>query len=135
MDDVLTRIWQDLAGRLTGPLTLRLVVQPIMAGVLAARDGVHDARRGASPFFWAILTNPAHRHDLVKDGWKSIAKVFSVAILLDGVYQFIALGWFYPTEALIVASILAIAPYLLVRGPVNRLVRGVRRPASETQRS
>jgi hypothetical protein len=135
MDDVVTRIWQDLVGRLTGPLTLRLIVQPIMASVLATIDGLRDARQGGPPFFWAILTDPIHRHDLIRDGWGSIAKVFSVAVMLDAVYQFIALGWFYPTEALIVAFILAIVPYILVRGPVNRLARGVRRTASETQRS
>jgi hypothetical protein len=135
MDDVVARVWQDLVGRLTGPLTLRLIVQPIMASVLATIDGLRDSRQGGPPFFWAILTDPTHRHDLIRDGWRSIAKVFSVAVLLDGVYQFIELGWFYPTEALIVAFILAIVPYILVRGPVNRLVRSVRRPASQTQRS
>lgn len=30
MDEVLTRIWTDLVGRLSGPLTLRLVLAALM---------------------------------------------------------------------------------------------------------
>jgi len=29
--------------------------------------------------------------------------------------------WLYPSEALLVATVLAILPYLVVRGPVNRI--------------
>jgi hypothetical protein len=31
MDDTLTRFWNDLVGRLTGPMTFRLILQPVMA--------------------------------------------------------------------------------------------------------
>ena len=51
-----------------------------------------------------------------------MGKVFVVAIILDAVYQYIALSLFYPVEALLVALILAIIPYVLLRGPVNRLM-------------
>ena len=50
-------------------------------------------------------------------------KVFIMAVLIDAVYQYIQLSWFYPGEALIVAFILAFIPYLLIRGPVNRIAR------------
>ena len=50
-------------------------------------------------------------------------KVFIMAVLIDAVYQYIELSWFYPGEALIVAFILAFIPYLLIRGPVNRIAR------------
>jgi hypothetical protein len=46
MDDSLTRVFGDLAGRLTGPLTFRLILQPLMAGFHAWRDGSRDARIG-----------------------------------------------------------------------------------------
>ena len=36
MDDVLARMWTDLRARLTGPLTLRLYLQPAMATLYAA---------------------------------------------------------------------------------------------------
>jgi hypothetical protein len=135
MDDVLARMWEDLVGRLSGPLTLRLMLQPLMAAILATKDGLRDARLGAPPFFWAVLNDPGHRRDLLRNGWTSIAKVFSVAVLLDAVYQFIALRWFYPGEALIVACILAIVPYLVIRGPANRLARASRQPEKGTLQS
>jgi hypothetical protein len=47
--------------------------------------------------------------------------------VLDAVYQYIALRWFYPGEAVLVAIILAIIPYLLVRGPVDRIARRSRK--------
>jgi hypothetical protein len=49
--------------------------------------------------------------------------VFIVAVVLDVVYQIIVQKFVYPGETIIVAIILAIVPYLLVRGPVDRIVR------------
>ena len=46
-----------------------------------------------------------------------------MAIVIDGIYQFIVCRWFYPGEAIITALILAFVPYLLIRGPVNRIAR------------
>jgi hypothetical protein len=40
------------------------------------------------------------------------------------VYQIIVFRRFYPVEAIVVAAILAIVPYLLIRGPVTRIARG-----------
>ena len=43
---------------------------------------------------------------------------------IDIVYQLIEHRWqVYPGEAILVAIILAIVPYLLVRGPINRIFR------------
>lgn len=60
---------------------------------------------------------------MLRDGWKAVGKVFVIAIMIDLVYQVIVVRWFYPGEALLVAAILALIPYLLIRGPVNRIVR------------
>jgi hypothetical protein len=61
---------------------------------------------------------------MLKEGWKSIGKVFTLAVVLDIVYQLIEHRWrVYPGEAILVAIILAIIPYLLVRGPINRIFR------------
>ena len=46
MDDMVTRFLDDLAGRIGGPLTFRLVLQPIVAAALGIRDGLLDARNG-----------------------------------------------------------------------------------------
>jgi hypothetical protein len=59
--DVLTRFASDIVGRLHGPLTLRVIIQPLTALVLATRHAVKDARDGNPPHFWTILTSPAER--------------------------------------------------------------------------
>lgn len=123
MDDLLTRFWTDLIGRLTGPLTLRLLLQPAIAILLATRDGIKDARGHRPPYFWSLFTHPEERRRALRDGWKSIAKVFVMATTLDIVYQLIVFRWVYPIETLTVAFLLACVPYLLMRGPLNRLAR------------
>ncbi len=112
----------DLIGRLSGPLQARLILQPIMATILAIRDGRKDAIEGRVPYFWSLFTERGHRKELIRRGWKSVGKVFIIALILDTVYQFITRGPFYPGEGLMVAVILAIIPYVLLRGPVNRLL-------------
>jgi len=120
---MVTRIIADLIGRLTGPLTFRIVLQPAMAIAAATKAGIDDARRGRPAFLWAVFSDRSHRRELLKDGWKDVVKIFVVAVLMDLIYQWIALGWIYPGEALIVAFLLAGLPYVLVRGLVNRIAR------------
>ena len=123
IEEVFMRVWTNLIGRVGGPLTFRLILQPCMAIFFAIRDGLQDARQGRPAYFWALFTEPAHRRDLLREGWKAVAKVFVIAFIIDVIYQLIVLRWVYPGEALLTAFILAFVPYLLVRGPVNRLAR------------
>jgi hypothetical protein len=120
---ILSRLWVNLIGRIGGPLTFRLVLQPTMAAFFALRAGWKDARENRVPYGWVILSDPNHRRELLHEGWKDVAKVFLVAIVIDFVYQIIELRWFYPEEAVIVATLLALMPYLLLRGPANRIAR------------
>jgi hypothetical protein len=46
---------------------------------------------------------------------------------VDVVYQLVQLRWVYLGEALIIAQIVALVPYVLIRGPVNRITRMLRR--------
>ena len=121
MEEIWTRIVENLADRVSGPMKFRVFLQPVMAAIFAVLAGLKDAKTGKPPYFWALLTNSAHRADMLKDGWKSVGKVFVLALVLDVVYQFIVLHTVYPGEALIVAIALAIVPYLIVRGLVGRL--------------
>lgn len=121
MDELLTRMWEDLIGRVGGPMRLRFLLEPAMAALLAIRAGLTDAREHKAPYLWAVLSNPSHRSDLLHEGWKAVCKVFVIAVAIDVIYQYAVLGWFFPGEALIVAFALAFVPYLLIRGPVNRI--------------
>ena len=122
MQDLLSRISENLVGRVSGPMHFRVFLQPTMAIIFAVRDGIKDAREGRVPYFWSLFTEPGHRMELLRRGWKSVGKVFILALVLDAIYQVWQLGTFYPGEALLVALILAIIPYVLLRGPANRLL-------------
>ena len=126
MDDLLTRLWEHLGGRIGGPLTFRLILQPLVAAALAIRAGLLDARTGRPPYLWTILTNPVHRRDLLREGWKAVVNVFVVAVVIDVAYQLLVFRWVYLGEVLIVAFLLACVPYLLIRGPANRIASAFR---------
>lgn len=126
MRDMFMRALMDVSDRIGGPMTFRMILQPLMAALLAFRAGLKDAQHGRPPYFWTILTDPSQRADLVREGWRSIARVFVLAIIMDVIYQLIVLRWVYPFELILVAILLAVVPYLLIRGPVNRVVRRLR---------
>jgi hypothetical protein len=121
MDDFLTTFVTDLIGRTDGPMRFRVFIQPIVAIIFAFRDGRADCRAGRPPYGWALLTDPEHRHFLIHDGWKAISKVFVIAYVLDLVYQYVALDGFHFGQALFTALLLAIVPYVLLRGPAGRI--------------
>jgi hypothetical protein len=126
MGDFLSTFWSDFLARFDGPLHFRLFVQPMMAIVFAVRDGMRDAREGRSAYLWTLLTDAAQRRYLLESGWKGISKVFVLAVVLDVVYQLIVSRDVKPVEALLTAAVLALIPYALLRGPVNRAVRSSR---------
>lgn len=123
MDEIWMRFVADLTDRVSGPMKFRLLLQPVMAAIFAVKSGLSDARAGKPPYFWALFTDPAHRRDMLRDGWKSVGKVFVLAMVLDVIYQVIVMRFVYPGEVIIVAVLLAIVPYLIVRGLVTRLAR------------
>jgi hypothetical protein len=120
MVDVLSRVVENLGDRLGGPMSFRFVLQPVVAAIFAIIGGLEDAKLGRGPYLWAVLTEPANRAALIKDGWTRIGKVFLVAIALDLAYQVVVLKVF-PGEAVIVAILLAIVPYAVLRGVVTRI--------------
>jgi hypothetical protein len=119
MDDFWSRIAVNLTDRLQGPLSLRFVLQPVVASIFGILSGLRDAKAHRPPYLWTLLVNSAHRGTMIKDGWKSVGKVFIVALVLDVIYQVIVSGFVYSGEALMVGFILTIAPYLLLRGLIN----------------
>ena len=123
MGNLLSNYWTDFIARFDGPLHFRLFVQPVMAILFAARDGSRDAREGRSAYLWTLLTDLSQRRYLLESGWKGISKVFVLAFALDVVYQFMVWHGLRPLQALLTATVLAVIPYALLRGPVNRLVR------------
>jgi len=123
MRELLFRGWMNLFDRVGGPMTFRIILQPTMATIMAVLAGLRDAREGRPPYFWTLLMEPSQCANLLREGWKAVGRVFLLALIMDIIYQLIVERWIYPLELLIVAILLAVVPYLLVRGPVNRIAR------------
>ena len=117
-----------LLGRVDGPMAFRFIMQPIVAIILGIRAGLRDARAGRSAYsFWPAFLGLTRARELLQIAWTDVGTVFVVAYGLDILYALIVLRWVYPVQSLIVAISLALIPYLLVRGPVTRIVRRVER--------
>jgi len=122
------RFWDDLVDRPDGPMRFRFVLQPLMAIIAAVRDGLKDARAGRPPYLMTVLNNPRERVGLLNEGLNATARIIILGVVMDVIYQAIVLKMFYPNQALVVAVLLAFAPYLIFRGLALRLWRatGVR---------
>jgi hypothetical protein len=121
MNDFWSRIAVNLTDRVHGPLSLRLILQPVVASIFGILSGLRDARAHRPPYLWTLLVNSSDRGKMIKDGWKSVGKVFIVALVLDVIYQVIVPGFVYSGETLIVGFILTIVPYLLLRELINAI--------------
>jgi hypothetical protein len=128
VEEALARMWREITERPDGPLAFRFYLQPLVALAMAVRDGIRDAREGRSPYLWSLLTEPAHRRESLRSGSKSVGRTFLVAVVLDVLYQVFVLKGVRPVAGLLVAVVLALVPYALLRGPVNRVARALRRP-------
>ncbi len=104
-------------------MTFRLIMQPAMAVLLAIRAGLRDAREGQPPFLWTVFSHPGRRRELLLRAWSDVGNVFILALVLDSIYQVMVHSGIYPLELLLTATILAVVPYVIVRGPVTRLAR------------
>jgi hypothetical protein len=123
-----------LLGRADGPMTFRLIVQPMVAALIAVRTGFRDASEGHGPYLASVAANPVLRRNLLGQGRKDVGKVFVVAIVLDVIYELMVYRWVYPVQAVVVATVLTVLPYLLIRGPVTRIVRRLRHTNSAVKR-
>jgi hypothetical protein len=120
---LLSRLWADLVARPGGPLEFRFLLQPLVAALLAVRDGMSDARTGRPPYFWTLLHDPVHRRERFREGVKATVRVVLLGVAIDALYQFEVHGTVYPGEALGIALLLGFVPYLLIRGPADRVAR------------
>ncbi len=123
IQEILTRFWDQLIAQPSGPLAFRLYLQPTMAVILAILDGMKDARTGRPPFLRTILNDPSQRAAYLREGLKRVSRVIVFAFVMDAIYQVIVLRRFYLGEALVTVFVLAVLPYLLIRGPIDRLAR------------
>jgi hypothetical protein len=134
LHDIVLRAWDEVIARPSGPLGFRFIVQPIMASMLAFRDGYRDAIAGRTPYFWAVLTKD-RRGLRLREGVRAVARVLIFGCAADAIYQFVELNAFRPLQMVVIAFLLAFIPYLLVRGPANHLVHWFKAHLAESNRS
>ena len=123
MEDFLSQRLAEIVGRIHGPMNARIYIQTLVAIIFAVRAGMRDARDKNAPFFWSLAFGLGSRRDLIKSAWKDIGKVFIAALALDVVYQVYRFHTVYPLEAIIVAILLAVIPYVVVRAGVTRFLK------------
>lgn len=131
--DFLTRFWTDMIGRADGPMTFRFFLQPTMALITALIDGVRDARAGKQPYAWLMAHSDAQqRLGAWREGVTATMRILLLGVAMDVIYQVRMYGGFkYPLEAFVIAVVLGFVPYVILRGPFNRLAgRWLRRHPS-----
>jgi len=122
MEDWISNFLNAVGVRHDGPMSFRLYLQPVMSLIYAVIAGVKDAKAGKPPFLSALVLGKSDRKDLLKELWKDVGKVFILAIIMETIFEIIELKTVHPFEVLRVSFWLAIVPYLIFRGPVERVV-------------
>ncbi|HTL34184.1 MAG TPA: hypothetical protein VL326_13735 [Kofleriaceae bacterium] len=123
--------WEGLRDVATGRGQFRLVLQPLVAILLGVRFGISDAKAGNEPFVSRVLVTSGHRAALLKQALNNILIPFTVAVVLDGVLQYLTLGRVRISAAIVMGLLLIAAPFLISRSFANRLYRRThpKRPA------
>ena len=119
----LDRLWKDMLARPGGPMTFRFILQPAMAATAAFRDGVEDARIGRTPYILSMLRGVEPRGARLWESVVATARILVLGVVMDSIYQGLVLRTFYPAQAAVIAVLLALVPYLLLRGPFERIAR------------
>lgn len=123
--EYLHRFWSDMIGRADGPMMFRFFLQPTMALLMALRDGVKDAKAGREPY-WSYMRHhdPLHRKAAWRGAVTAVTRILLLGVAMDVIYQFRVFGDFrYPLETLVISVMLALIPYLLLRGPITSIAR------------
>jgi hypothetical protein len=128
------RLWRDILDRPDGPMTFRFVLQPAMAALAAFRDGIKDARLARTPYVLALLRgvrSAEGRSGRLWEGIVSTARILILGVVIDMIYQWLEFKTFYPAQSAVIAVLLAFVPYLMLRGPFERIARlWLRRPSA-----
>jgi len=79
-------ILQDFV-RLSGPGSLRFILQPLMSVFFGIKDGITDAKLGNDPFLFSLFKSSEKKSKL-KEAFKSVGKVFIIAIILIIIFYY-----------------------------------------------
>lgn len=103
----------DLLARLEGFGRLRFMIQPPVAIVLGARDGLGGTRAGYPPFPSAMLSRRSARLSSWRSAFLSLHDLVTIAIILDIISQFLIFRELQPGAAQLLRSAAIAAPYTI----------------------
>jgi hypothetical protein len=119
--------WEGIMEVTSGRGQLRLVLQPLMAIILGVRLGIADAKEGKDPFLMRLFRTSKHKAQVAKEAASDVIVPFTVAIVIDGLLQYVALGYVRPAAAIVVGAVLIWLPFSISRALTNRIYRRSRR--------
>jgi hypothetical protein len=121
-------IWESMLMRTKDFLQLRLLFGPLQSILLATLIAKRDAKKQYPPYIWRFLATSKQRRAISRNAWINAGKIFVLAVSIDIIYQlteiimFDAKMTFNALEAALVGLLLTIIPYILMRGPVQRVI-------------
>jgi hypothetical protein len=116
--------WQGIIEVASGRGQLRLILQPLIAMIVGIRVGITDAKLHRDPFIERLaLSDRKSRRTLAKQAARSVLLPFCLAVVFDGILQYLMLGYVRPMAALIMGVLLIWIPFALARSITNRIWR------------
>ena len=113
--------WEGLVSGLSGRGQFRLILQPTMALILGVRLGISDAKEGKAPFLFRLFSTRHGRWWLFKRSLSDAALPLILALVLDGILQYLTLHRIRPLQAVVVGALLVWLPFTITRGLTNRI--------------
>lgn len=113
-------LWEGIWHELSTAGRFRLILQPTLAVILGIRIGLADARAGHQPFLARLIRSRHERWSLVRESIGHAAVPLTLALVMDSVFQYLALGRIRVVGALIVGILLVWLPFSSARGLANR---------------
>ncbi|HVG64293.1 MAG TPA: hypothetical protein VNA24_37375 [Hyalangium sp.] len=113
--------WEGLVRDLSGKGQFRLILQPAMALFLGLRLGIADAKEGKAPFLFRLFTTRHERWGLFKQSLSDAAMPLILALVMDGILQYLTLHHIRPLQAVVVGAFLVWLPFVMTRGLTNRI--------------
>jgi hypothetical protein len=113
--------WEGVVRGLSGKGQFRLILQPTMAFLLGLRLGIADAKEGKAPFLFRLFTTRHERWGLFKRSLSDAALPLIVALVMDGILQYLTFRYIRPLQAVVVGALLVWLPFTITRALTNRI--------------
>ena len=127
MNEVLERVVEGIVARVTGPMSMRFLLQPVAAILVGIRDGRLDARAGTPPYIFDLVFRPEGRRRALSSALQTLLIPMTVGTILDAIAQYLIFQRVHILPAMLVGAFVMGVPYSLARGISNRVTSARRK--------